>query len=168
MIKGLKIGKPELHPECFVAETAVVVGRVKAGRGTSFWYSSVTRGDMDSIIIGEYTNVQDGANIHVAEQFPVVVGSYVTIGHGAVVHGCTIEDNVLIGMGAIILDGAVIGAGSVIGAGALVKEGMIIPPRSLVVGVPGKVVKELDEANPEKLKQHAMKYVRLWEENYKE
>lgn len=166
MIKELKIGKPELHAESFVAETAVVAGRVKAGKGTSFWYSSVTRADMDAITIGEYTNVQDGAMLHVAEGFPVLIGNHVTIGHGAVVHGCTIEDNVLIGMGAIVLDGAVVGAGSVVGAGAVVKEGMVVPPMSLVVGVPGKVVKQLDEANADKLRQHALKYVRLWQENY--
>ncbi|KAF0196274.1 MAG: ferripyochelin binding protein (fbp) [Bacillota bacterium] len=168
MIKALKIGTPELHLDCFVAETAVIVGRVKAGKGTSFWYGSVTRGDINSITIGEYTNVQDGAMLHVADNLPIVIGSYVTIGHGAAVHGCTIEDNALIGMGAIVLDGAVVGAGSVVGAGALVKEGMIIPPRSLVVGVPGKVVRELDEINSEKLKQHALKYARLWEENYRD
>jgi len=168
LIKDLKIGKTDLHPECFVAETAVVAGKVKAGKGTSFWYSAVARADMDSITIGEYTNIQDGAMVHVADHFPVVIGDYVTVGHGAIIHGCTIEDNVLIGMGAIILDGAVVGAGSIIGAGALVKEGMVVPPRSLVVGVPGKVVRELDENNSEKLKQHALKYVRLWEENYRD
>lgn len=167
MIKDLKIGKPELHPECFVAEGAAVIGRVKAGRKTSFWFNSVTRGDMDDITIGEYTNVQDGAMLHVADNFPLKIGSYVTVGHGAILHGCTIEDNVLIGMGAVVLDGAVVGEGSVIGAGALVKEGMIVPPRSLVVGLPGKVVRELDEASVAQRKKHAENYVRLWEDNYR-
>lgn len=167
VIKELKIGKPELHPECFVAEGATVIGRVKAGRKTSFWYSSVTRGDMDDITIGEYTNVQDGAMLHVAVSFPLKIGSYVTVGHGAILHGCTIEDNVLIGMGAIVLDGAVVGEGAVIGAGALVKEGMVVPPRSLVVGLPGKVVRELDDASVVMRKKHAENYVKLWEDNYR-
>lgn len=168
MIKEIKLGKPQLDAECFVAETAVVIGKVKAGKGTSFWYHCVARGDMDSITIGDYTNIQDGAMLHVADNLPLVIGSHVTVGHAAVIHGCTIEDNVLIGMGAIILDGAVIGEGSIVGAGALIKEGTVVPPRSLVVGIPAKIVRELDEANTDKLKKHAQKYVHLWQEYYRD
>ena len=166
MIKELKLGKPQIHPDCFVAENAQIIGMVAAGRYTSFWYSSVTRGDMEKVVIGDYCNVQDGAMLHVDSKHPLILGDYVTVGHGAILHGCHIEDTVLIGMGAIVLNGAVVGKGSVIGAGALVKEGMIIPPLSLVVGVPGKVVRTLDESTLADRKAHAEKYVALWRENY--
>jgi carbonic anhydrase/acetyltransferase-like protein (isoleucine patch superfamily) len=166
MIKELKLGKPELHPECFVAENAQIIGMVKAGRNTSFWYSSVTRGDMEKVVIGDYCNVQDGAMLHVDSRWPLTLGDYVTVGHGAILHGCTIKDKVLVGMGSVILNGAVIGEGSIIAAGAVVKEGMEVPPLSLVVGVPAKVVRTLDAGTLKDRQAHAEKYVALWKENY--
>lgn len=151
-----------IHEDTFIAPTAAVLGEVTLGAGSSVWYHAVLRGDMAPITIGEKTNVQDGCLLHVAERFPLRVGNHVTVGHGAILHGCTVEDGVLIGMGAIVLDGAVIGEGSVIGAGALVGEGKVIPPRSLVVGLPGKVIRQLDEAKAADLIAHAENYVKLW------
>ncbi len=153
---------PNIHKDTFVAPSADVVGDVTVGAGSSIWYQAVLRGDMAPITIGEHSNVQDGCLLHVATGFPLKVGNYVTVGHGAILHGCTVEDGVLIGMGAIVLDGAVIGEGSIIGAGALVTEGKVIPPRSLVVGVPGKVVRQLDEAKAAHLIAHAKDYEELW------
>lgn len=152
----------KIHQDTFVAPTAAVVGDVTLGAGSSVWYHAVLRGDMAPITIGDNSNIQDGCLLHVAESFPLQIGNYVTTGHGAILHGCTIEDGVLIGMGAIVLDGAVIGEGSIIGAGALIPEGKVIPPRSLVVGVPGKVIRELDEDKAAELIVHAEKYVQLW------
>lgn len=166
MIKELKLGKPELHPESFVAENAQIIGMVKAGRNTSFWYSSVTRGDMEKVTIGDYCNVQDGAMLHVDSRWPLILGDHVTVGHGAILHGCVIKDKVLVGMGSVILNGAVIGEGSIIAAGAVVKEGMEVPPLSLVVGVPAKVVRTLDESTLADRQAHAEKYVALWKEHY--
>ena len=166
MIKELKLGKPELHPECFVAENAQIIGMVKAGKYTSFWYSSVTRGDMEKVVIGDYCNVQDGAMLHVDSHWPLILGDYVTVGHGAILHGCTIKDKVLVGMGSVILNGAIIGEGSIIAAGAVVKEGMEVPPLSLVVGVPAKVVRTMDASTLKDRQAHAEKYVALWKDNY--
>ncbi len=130
----------------WVHPSAVVIGDVTLGRDASVWPTAVLRGDNDAIVIGDETNVQDGAIIHVDAGKPVRVGNRVTIGHRAVLHGCTVEDECMIGIGAIVLNGAVIGAGSVIGAGALVPEGMIVPPGSLALGVPAKVVRSVDDA----------------------
>lgn len=157
----------KIHADTFIAPTATVVGDVTIGEGCSVWYQAVLRGDMAPIKLGRHTNVQDGCLLHVAADYPLVLGDYVTIGHGAIVHGCTIEDGVLIGMGAIILDGAVIGSGSIIGAGALIPEGKVIPPRSLVVGVPGKVVRTIDAERAEHLLAHAREYEELWRQRYK-
>ncbi len=152
----------KIHEDTFVAPSADVVGEVTVGAGSSIWYQAVLRGDMAPITIGEHSNIQDGCLLHVANGFPLQVGNYVTVGHGAILHGCTVEDGVLIGMGAIVLDGAVIGEGSIIGAGALVPEGKVIPPRSLVVGVPGKVIRELDDTKVAGLIAHAKNYEELW------
>ena len=152
----------KIDQDTFVAPTATIVGDVTIGAGSSVWYNAVLRGDMAAINIGEQTNIQDGCLLHVADGFPLVIGNYVTAGHGAILHGCTVEDDVLIGMGAIVLDGAIIGRGSIIGAGALITEGKVIPPHSLVVGVPGKVIRQLDEDRAAGLITHAEKYVDLW------
>lgn len=128
----------------FIAPSADVVGDVVLGPYTSVWYNVSMRGDIHKIRIGRETNIQDNAVVHVtAETGPVSIGDRVTIGHGAIVHGCTVEDNVLIGMGAIILDNAVIGEGSIVGAGALVTSRTIVPPGSMVLGSPAKVVRPL-------------------------
>lgn len=130
----------ELDPTAFVAPGASVVGRVRMAARSSVWYSAVIRGDMDRVEMGEDSNLQDGAVIHVDEGHPTIVGRRTTIGHRAIVHAATVEDGCLIGMGSIILTGAVIGAGSLVAAGALVREGQVIPPGSLVVGAPARVL----------------------------
>lgn len=123
----------------YVHPTAVQTGRVTAGKHSSFWPASAVRGDFDAITIGSHTSVQDCAVLHAAPGRPVRVGDYVTVGHGAVLHGCTVEDNVIVGMNATVLDNAVVGRGSIIAAGAVVTPGTKVPPGSLVVGVPGTV-----------------------------
>lgn len=123
----------------FIHECATVLGDVTLGERVSVWPSAVVRGDNDRVVIGDDSNVQDGAILHVDDGIPCLVGARVTIGHRAIVHGATVEDDCLIGMGAIVLNGAVIGRGSIVAAGALVPEGMVVPPGSLVVGVPGRV-----------------------------
>ncbi len=133
----------KIHPDAYVAPTAVIVGDVTIGPEASVWFGAVIRGDIAPVTIGRGSNVQDGAIIHVDIDRPTRIGENVTIGHGAVVHGCTIGDNVLIGIRAVVLSGAVIGENSIVGAGAVVTEGTVIPPNSLVLGIPGRVVKEL-------------------------
>lgn len=151
--------KPTMAPSSYVHERAVVMGDVRLGENSSVWPCAVLRGDINYIEIGEGSNVQDGAVIHLSDDKPAIVGKYVTIGHMAMVHACTIEDECLIGMGSIILDGAVIGHNSIIGAGALIKENEVIPPGSLVVGNPGRIARKLDEARMASLKTWAQKYV---------
>lgn len=150
--------EPQIDPTAYVADSAVVMGDVTLHARSSVFPLAVLRGDINSIVIGEGSNVQDGTVIHLANDYGVVVGRNVTIGHAAMIHACTIEDNCLIGMKATVLDGAVIGEGSIIGAGALVKMGMRVPPGSLVVGIPGKVVRQLSTEEIEGLQAHARKY----------
>ena len=150
---------PRLHPSAFVVPTATVIGDVTLEEEASVWYGAVLRGDINRIVIGARTNVQDAAIVHVADNFAAIVGELVTIGHSAIVHACTIDDEVLIGMGAIVLDGAEIGARSIIGANALVTAGTKIPPGSLVVGSPGKVVRQLSLDEQASIKGWALKYV---------
>jgi carbonic anhydrase/acetyltransferase-like protein (isoleucine patch superfamily) len=144
----------------YVDPSAQVIGEVTLGAGSSVWMNSVLRGDVHSITIGERSNVQDGAVLHgMKGMYPVVVGNGCTIGHNATVHGCVLEDDVLVGMGAVVLNGAVIGAGSIVAAGALVPERMVVPARSLVVGVPGKVKRALTEVDVEGNRMYAARYV---------
>lgn len=124
----------------FIHPTAVIIGEVNIGKYASIWPGAVLRGDFNWIRIGEYTNIQDNCVIHPTPINPVTVGNYVTVGHSAVLHGCKIEDEVLVGMNATVLDGAVIGRGTIIGANALVRENTLVPENSLVVGVPGKII----------------------------
>lgn len=152
---------PQVPGTAWVAPNATLIGKVILGENASVFYTAVLRGDMDSISIGEGSNIQDGCVAHTDEGFPVVVGAGVSVGHRAVLHGCTVEDDSLIGMGAVVLNGAVVGAGSLVAAGAVVTEGMQIPPGSLVAGVPAKVRKELDEDALEALRQNARTYVEL-------
>lgn len=133
---------PEIDPSAFVHEDAIVIGRVVLGPLASVWPTAVLRADSEVVRIGARSNVQDGAVLHADPGFPAIVGERVAIGHRAIVHGATVEDDCLIGMGAIVLNGARVGSGSLIGAGAVCKEGMVIPPGSLVLGVPGRVVRE--------------------------
>lgn len=147
MIISFKGRMPEISPKCFVAENASVVGEVKIGADSSVWFGAVIRGDEDSITIGENTSVQDNAVLHCDGGHPITVGSNVTIGHAAIVHGCTVKDNALIGMGAVVLNGAVIGENAIVGAGAVVRENDEIPAGAVAVGVPAKVVKIAEEHN---------------------
>lgn len=143
MIAGVMGREPEIHPEAYVAPTAVVLGEVELGAGASVWYNAVLRGDCDAITVGAGSNIQDNCTAHADPGFPVVVGRRVSVGHNAVLHGCTVEDDVLIGMGATVLNGARVGAGSLVAAHALVPQGMEIPPGSLVAGVPARIRREL-------------------------
>ena len=152
---------PDIHVSAYIAASADVIGRVSLGEESSVWYHATLRGDINSIAIGPRSNIQDNAVIHLADDYGCQVGELVTVGHSAILHACTVEDETLIGMGAIILDGAVIGARSIIGAGALVTGGTIIPPGSLVVGSPGKVVKTLSLDEQRNVKTWAEKYVRI-------
>lgn len=143
----------------------VIEGSVEIGANASIWHYAVVRGDEDSITIGARTNVQDGAVLHVDEGWPLSIGSGVTIGHRAVVHGCTIEDDVLVGMGAIVMNGAKIGHGSIIAAGAVVPGGAEIPPDSLVIGVPGKVRASVRPEQRQSTVENAQRYVALAEKH---
>jgi len=145
----------------FVAPGAVVLGDVTIGRHSSVWYNSVVRGDSAPIHIGDESNLQDLTMVHADEGFPCHVGSRVGVGHRAILHGCTIEDETLIGMGAILLNGVVVGSGSVIGAGAVVREGTVVPPRSLVVGVPARVVGEVGQSLQRRIRATWQHYVEL-------
>lgn len=152
---------PRIDPTAFVATGAVVVGDVRLGPHVSIWHCAVLRGDINFIEIGEGTNIQDGAVVHLADEFPARIGRRVTVGHGAIVHACTIGDGCLIGMRATIMDGAVIGAHSIVGAGALVTAGTMIPEGSMVLGAPAKVVRMLTAEERAGLEKWAQKYVRI-------
>lgn len=149
---------PVVHESAFVAPTAALIGQATLGAGSSMFYGSVIRADTNSITVGEGSNIQDNVVLHADPGFPTTVGNGVSIGHGAVVHGCTVEDNCLIGMGAIVMNGAVVGAGSLVAGGAVILEGAIIPPGSLVAGVPGKVRRELTADEFESVRQNAEHY----------
>jgi len=150
---------PAIHSSAWVVPGATVIGDVILEEESSVWYGAVLRGDINRIVIGHHSNVQDNAVLHLADDFPCIVGNYVTIGHSAVVHACKVGDEVLVGMGAIILDGAVIGKQSIIGAKALVTQGTKIPPGSLVLGAPAKVVRALTPKERAGVKYWAQKYV---------
>jgi carbonic anhydrase/acetyltransferase-like protein (isoleucine patch superfamily) len=151
---------PTVHPTAFVEESAQVVGHVSIGRDSSVWHNAVVRGDVNTIHIGERSNIQDGVVVHgTFEKYAVVIENDVTIGHNAVVHGCTIHANCLIGIGAIILDNATIGENCIIGAGTLVTENMVVAPGSLVLGVPGRIKRQLTEHEIQGLQERAARYV---------
>lgn len=154
--------RPQLAEDVFVAPGAAVIGDVVVGAGSSVWYNVVIRGDVQPIRIGERTNIQDLSMVHVTSgRFSTQIGDDVTVGHRAILHGCTVENAVLIGMGAIVLDGAVIGAESIVGAGAVVTQGTRIPPRSLALGSPARVVRELRDDEVAGLYKSATGYVEL-------
>jgi carbonic anhydrase/acetyltransferase-like protein (isoleucine patch superfamily) len=151
--------RPNLAPSVFVAQTADVIGAVSVGEYSSIWFQTVIRGDINEIQIGRRTNIQDGSVLHVADDYPVWIGDDVTCGHRAVIHACRINDRVLIGMGAIVLDGAEVGSDSIIGAHTLVTKDTKIPPLSLVIGSPGKVVRSLNAEEIATLPKMAAKCV---------
>lgn len=161
MLKIIKGIKPVVHETAYVDEMAFVSGKVELKANSSVWPFASLRGDMNSIIIGECSNIQDNSSVHTALDNCVTIGKNVTVGHNVVLHGCKIGDNCLIGMGAIVLDGAVIGNNCLIGAGALIPPGKNIPDNSMVVGMPGKVNRELSVDEVEKIKQNSRDYIEL-------
>jgi len=161
MILRLGDRVPDVADTAWVADGATVVGSVTLGEHVGVFYGAVLRGDRQPIAIGDRSNLQDGVVVHTDPGFPVTVGTGVSVGHNAVLHGCTIDDNVLVGMGATVLNGAHVGAGSLIGANALVPEGAQIPPGSLVVGLPAKVRRELTDAELQHIRANADAYVEL-------
>ncbi|WP_069807050.1 gamma carbonic anhydrase family protein [Vulcanisaeta thermophila] len=152
---------PRIGKNVFIASTAYVIGDVTIGDNVSIWPYAVIRGDEDSVEVGENSNVQDGVVIHTDAGYPVRIGRGVTIGHRAIVHGATVEDEVIVGMGAIILNGAVIGRGSIVGAGSVVTQGTKVPPGSVVVGVPAKVVRQATQEDLEYIRRNYMAYLNL-------
>ncbi len=153
--------QPVIHPSAFVAPNATVLGDVDIGEQASVWYQSVLRGDINRIVVGRGSNIQDGSVLHLTAELGCFVGEYVTVGHMAMLHACTIGDECLIGMGAIVLDGAEIGARSIVGAGALVTQGKKFPPGSMILGSPAKAVRELTADEQSGLREWADRYVRL-------
>ncbi len=148
-------------PGVFIAKNATVVGDVTLGNDVNIWFGVVVRGDKDRIIIGEGSNIQDNSVVHTTADRQVKIGTQVSVGHSAIIHGCTIHDRVLIGMGAIVMNDAVIGEGSIVGAGAVVTERTVIPPNSLVVGIPGKVIRETSLKQREEIIKNAASYIEL-------
>ena len=167
MIRSLGTKIPQIHQDTFIADSAEIIGDVTVEAGSSVWYQAVLRADLDKIIIGRHSNIQDGCVLHIDTGKPVVIGDYGTIGHNAVVHGCQIHDRVLIGMGATLLNGAVIEEGAIVAAGAVVKENMIVPANTLVAGVPAKIVKTLDISAQSERQSHAQAYENLWRQHYR-
>lgn len=159
----IKLGEhePQIDDTAWVAPTATVIGRVRLGEQVSIWYGAVIRGDLEDIGIGAGTNIQDGCVLHADPGFELQVGSGVSVGHNAILHGCTVGDDVLVGMGATVLNGAVIGAGSLVAAQALVPQGTVVPPGSLVAGVPAKVRRELTREEREGITLNGTMYADL-------
>jgi carbonic anhydrase/acetyltransferase-like protein (isoleucine patch superfamily) len=161
MLRPYRGRLPVVDPSAYIDPSAQIVGDVEVGAESSVWLNVVMRGDVNSIRVGRRTNVQDGTVVHVMHDVhPTLIGNDVTIGHGAIVHGCTIQDRVLIGMGAILLNGATIGADSIVAAGSLVPEGAVLPPRSLAMGSPAKVRRELSDDEVASIREYADNYVR--------
>lgn len=157
-LRSLGDASPTVADGAWIAPTATLVGAVEVAEGASVWYGAVLRGDNEPVVIGRDSNVQDNAVFHTDEGVPVSLGEGVSVGHGAIVHGAVVGDHVLVGMGAILMNRSVIGTETLIAAGALVPEGAEIPPRSLVVGVPAKVVRELTDEEVERIHRNARLY----------
>lgn len=155
--------KPVVSKPVFIAEDADIIGDVSIQKHSSVWYKAVLRGDVNFIKIGKYSNIQDGCVIHVSKEHPTIVGDYVTIGHNATVHGATLGNNCLIGIGSIILDGCEIGDNVIVGAGSLIPPNKKIPEGYLVLGSPAKIVRKLTEKEIKEIKESAITYCKLWE-----
>ena len=155
------MNRPTIHETAFVHPAAIVIGDVTLGARVSVWPTAVLRGDTDRILVGDDSNIQDGTIVHVDAGVPCHIGARVAVGHRAIVHGATVEDECLIGMGAILLNGVVVGRGSIVGAGAVCREGMVIPAGSLVVGVPGRVVRETTAAERVRIARTVASYLAL-------
>lgn len=168
LIKSVRGIHPVFGENCWYADNATIVGEVTMGRDCTVWFNAVIRGDVNSITIGDRSNIQDGAVIHCTyKRTKTIIGNYVSIAHNAIVHGCTIEDNVLIGMGAIVMDGAVIGTGSIVAAGAIVTQNTIVPPSSIYAGNPAKFLKAVSPEQAEVFARTANNYV-MYAEWFKE
>ena len=163
MIYELEKHVPNIDPECWVAPNAIIIGKVQLKKNSNIWFNTVLRGDVDQITIGENTNIQDGSIIHTDPGCPTIVGNGVTVGHMVMLHGCEIADDCLIGIGSTILNKTKIGKNCIIGANALVTENKVIPERSLVLGSPGKIVRQVTDEEIEHIKENARDYV----ENFK-
>jgi len=161
MIYAYKDTYPRLEAAAFVADSADIAGDVHAGKESSFWFNVSIRADMLPVYIGEGSNIQDGSVLHVSDELECRIGSYVTVGHGVILHACTIGDNCLIGMGAIVLDGAEIGEGCIVGAGALVTQNKKFPPHSMILGSPAKAVRQLSPEEVQGIVKHSREYVEL-------
>ena len=160
MIKKFRGKSPVIPDSCYISESVDLIGDVTLGENVSLWFGTVVRGDMHFITIGNRSNIQDNSVVHVTTDIsPTRIGSEVTVGHNAIIHGATIEDRCLIGMGAIIMDDAVVGEGSIVGAGAVVPPNMMIPPRSLVVGLPAKIVRQTSDEELEMIIERAQHYI---------
>ncbi len=159
MVKDYQGIKPNIDKTVFIAESADIIGKVNIEKNANIWYNTVIRADEQSITIGENTNIQDGCVVHVGNDIPTIIGKNVTIGHKALIHGCTIGDNTLIGMGSIVLDGAKVGEYTLLGAGSLVPPGKEIPSGVLAMGSPAKVIRELSDIEKENLVKSALKYI---------
>ncbi len=164
MIHAYRRIRPTIHPTAFVAPGADVIGRVRLAKDSSVWFGCVLRGDVNRIEIGEATNIQDGSVLHVDDDSPCLIAHHVHVGHHANLHGCVVETGAMIGIGAIVLSGAHIGREAVVGAGSVVLEGTKIPPRSLAVGAPARVVRKLTERDLRYVRHWVKKYVRLAKE----
>ncbi len=157
---------PKIDEKAYAFTSSTVIGMVEMKEYSSVWPNVTVRGDVNRIEIGRYSNIQDNSVLHVADNFACIVGDYVTVGHCALLHACTVEDYALIGMHSTVLDGAVIGTGSIVAAGAVVTKGTVVPPYSLVAGVPAKIIKKLDEASHDEIHAQAIKYKDLWTRRY--
>ena len=168
MLKKFNNFYPILGSDVYISDNSIVIGNVSLGNEVNIWFGSVLRGDMNYIKIGDRTNIQDNSVVHItADTSPTNIGSGVTIGHGAIIHGCRIEDDCMIGMGSIIMDDSVIGKGSLVGAGALVPPNMKIPSRSLVLGSPGKVIREVSNEEYNMIIERPEEYIKLAKEYIK-
>ncbi|WP_454052966.1 gamma carbonic anhydrase family protein [Clostridium sp. Marseille-Q7071] len=161
MIKSFKGINPNIHDSCFIAENAAIIGNVEIAENSNIWYGTVLRGDMDYLKVGKNTNIQDNSTVHNDYNTPTKIGDNVTIGHNSIIHGCSIGNNVLIGMGSIILNNSEIGENTIIGAGSLVTQGKKIPSGVLCMGSPAKVVRELTKEEIEHIKKSAEGYVQM-------
>ncbi|MEG0771695.1 gamma carbonic anhydrase family protein [Clostridium sp.] len=167
MIKAYKGNTPEIKDSCFIAENATVIGQVEINDNANIWYGTVIRSDMSYTTIGENTNIQDNTSVHNDFSTPTEIGDNVTIGHNCVIHGCKISNNVLIGMGSVILNNAEIGENTIIGAGSLVTQGKKIPGGVLCIGSPAKVIRELTKEEIESIKSSVIHYIEMAEEHKK-
>ncbi|MCR4397100.1 MAG: gamma carbonic anhydrase family protein [Candidatus Saccharicenans sp.] len=167
MTKKREIPEAIIHPEAFVADRAVIIGRVTLKKGASIWYNAVLRADIADIVIGEFSNIQDNCVVHVDYDTPTIIGDYVTVGHGAILHACKIGNNTLIGMGAVVLDRAIIPDNCLVAAGALIPPGKTFPSGTLILGNPAKVARTLTPEEIQHLHEHALSYHDLWQKNYR-